>query len=51
MLNVTNGELKRASDLPKATYFISGGSIFGQQNKVFALGFGLGKENLGFAPL
>ena len=47
MLNVTNGELKRAADLPKPAYFVSGGSSFGQQGTLFAIGVGIGRENAG----
>ena len=43
-LNVSDGTIKTAPELSKPTYFISGGSIFAQQNKIHALGFGIVKD-------
>ena len=43
-LNVTNGTLKRAPDLMKASFYISGGSMLSYANKVYAFGFGSTKD-------
>jgi len=37
------------NDLSKPSYFINGASVFSQQNKIYGLGFGIGKQNQ--APL
>jgi hypothetical protein len=42
--NVTNGEIKRGPELCRPAYYISGGNIFPQQEKVHAFGFGINKD-------
>lgn len=37
--NVSNGEIKRGPELSKASYFISGGSVFPQNGTLHAFGF------------
>jgi len=37
--NVSNGEIKKGTELSKASYFISGGSVFPQNGTLHAFGF------------